>query len=132
MDQNQNNDLFNFDQPSQKPQPPEPTPDEPTIFSGGAQVYEVPPSQQPVEPPPPVFTPPPPSFTPPPPPYNPPPTATAQPPKSNRTIWIIVIVAVLLLCCCCLVVAGIWLYNNGDQFIEQFGALLPAVFQMLA
>ena len=127
MDQNQNNNLFNFDnQPPQEPQQPQPGPDEPTIISGGAQVYDMPPSQRPVEPPPPAFTPPPPTYNP------PPPTTGAQPPKSNRTIWIIAIVAVVLLCCCCLGSAAVWLWNNGDQFIEQFGSVLPAAIQLLA
>lgn len=124
MTQNQNNNLFDFEKPSQEPQPPQPAPGEPTIFSSGAPAFDMPPSQQPVEPPPPAFTPPP-SFTPSPPSYTPPATAEAQAPKSNRKIWIIVIVAIVLLCCCCLVIAGVWLWNNGDTLIEQFGSLAP-------
>lgn len=127
MDQNQNNNLFNFD--NQPPQEP-PQPAEPAITSGGAQVYDMPPGQQPVEPP--SFNPPPSFTTPPPPTYNPPPSTATQPPKSNRTIWIVVIVAVVLLCCCCVVLAGVWLYNNGDQILQQYGAFVPGLLSMLA
>lgn len=136
MDQNSNNNLFNFgdqqpeqpEQPQQPPQPPQQpvqpynTNDQPTVLSSGpAQVYNTPPSYQPVEPPPPpVYTPPPASFG-------------AQPPKkSNRTIWIVAIVVVLLLCCCCLIGAGVWLYNNGDQFINDYSFILPTVQSFLA
>jgi hypothetical protein len=119
MDQN-NNNLFNFN--NQTPQePPQPAPDEPTIISDGAQVYNTPP--QPVEP---TYTPPPP-----PPPYNPMPTVGAQPPKKNRTWIIIAVVAVVLLCCCCLAFAGVWLYNNGDRLLQDYGTILPAVIKTL-
>ncbi len=130
MDQNQNNDLFNFNNSGQEPpapqepQPPETGPSEPTIISGGAQVYDTP-GQQPVEPPP--YVPPTP-----PPPYTPPPGTAAQPPRSNRNIWIIVIVVVVLLCCCCLAAIGIWLWNNGDRLIQQFNSFVPTLYQMLA
>ncbi len=130
MDQNQNNNLFNFDNPPpQEPQPPqEPAtgPEEPTIFSGGAKVYEVPPASQGEVPPPPSYNPPPPPA------YNPPPQVATQPPRNNRTIWIIVIVAVVLLCCCCLAIAAVWLYNNGDRILEQFNSVVPGMLSLLA
>ncbi len=130
MTQNQNNNLFDFEKPSQEPQPPQPEPGEPTIFSSGAPAFEIPPSKQPVEAPPTSFSQPQ-SFTPPTPSYTPPATAEAQAPKSNRKIWIIVIVAVVLLCCCCLAIAGIWLWNNGDALIEQYSSIAPVLLAML-
>ncbi len=142
MDQNQNNDLFNFDNSGQEPpkpqepQPPETGPGEPTIISGGAQVYNIP-GQQPVEPPP--YVPPsqqpvePPPYVPPtpPPPYTPPPGTAAQPPRSSRNIWIIMIVVLVLLCCCCLAIIAVWLWNNGDQILNQFNSFVPAALQAL-
>lgn len=49
--------------------------------------------------------------------------------KSNKT-WIIVLVVVLVLCCLCTCVAiAAYLYNNGDQIMNeiqmQSGMLLP-------
>jgi uncharacterized membrane protein len=53
--------------------------------------------------------------------------------NNNRNIWIIVsIVAVILLCCCCITVfGGVWLWNNGDQLIQDFSFVLPDVFALL-
>jgi len=49
----------------------------------------------------------------------PPPAGMPPEKKSNKTLIIIlVIVAVLLLCCCCGAI-GWFLWNNGDQIIEQ-------------
>jgi len=93
MDQNQNNNLFDNDQPANG-QPNQ----------GGTPVYQVPPAG----------------------PYTPPP----PPQKSNTRTWIIVaVVVVVLLCCCCLVAAGVWAYNNGDQYMQDFNfnSLLPLV-----
>jgi hypothetical protein len=45
--------------------------------------------------------------------------------KDNKTIWIIVaVVAVILLCCCLVIVlGGVWLWNNGDQLLEDWSAV---------
>jgi hypothetical protein len=45
-----------------------------------------------------------------------------QPEKKSRTGLIIGIV-VAVLCCCCLVFGGLgyWLWNNGDQLMQQLG-----------
>ena len=39
--------------------------------------------------------------------------------KSN-VVWIIVGIVVALLCCCLLILAGagVWLYQNGDSFLD--------------
>ena len=45
--------------------------------------------------------------------------------KNNKTLIIILIVAaVLLLCCCC---GGVvwFLWNNGDDIMQELGAMLP-------
>jgi len=44
-----------------------------------------------------------------------------QPKKSNKTL-IIILVVVLVLCCICLplISGAVWLWNNGDQFINEF------------
>lgn len=103
MDQNNNNPFF--DNPP--PQEPKPGPDEPTVVTSGAQVYEtVPLYEQPREP---AFTPPPPVA---------PPVATPQGGNNSRRIWIIVLIVVLVLCCCCLV-AGLIAWNFGDAVILQ-------------
>ncbi len=55
-------------------------------------------------------------------------TPVGTPPKKNNTVRIIVAVVVVLLCCCCVVAAGVWLYNNGDQFLNDFpSSLIPMV-----
>ena len=43
--------------------------------------------------------------------------------QSKNRIWIIVVVIVIvLLCCCCFTaLGGNWLWNNGDQLIEDLG-----------
>ena len=55
------------------------------------------------------------------------PTATAMPSDSansggksnNKTIIIAIVVAVLLIVCCCCAAAGIYLWNNGDELINE-------------
>ncbi len=55
-------------------------------------------------------------------------TPVGTPPKKNNTVWIIVAVVVVLLCCCCVVVAGVWAWNNGDRFLNDFpSSLIPMV-----
>ena len=41
--------------------------------------------------------------------------------QSKSRIWIIVaVVVVILLCCCCFTaIGGNWLWNNGDQLIDE-------------
>jgi hypothetical protein len=51
-------------------------------------------------------------------------------PKNNRNMMIIGVVAVVLLCCCCAIAAGVYLWNNGDALLEQFGSL-PQVLSTL-
>jgi hypothetical protein len=43
-----------------------------------------------------------------------------QPKKSNKTL-IIILVVLLVLCCVCLPIIGgsVWLYQNGDQFLDM-------------
>lgn len=49
--------------------------------------------------------------------------APDQPKKSNQGL-IIAIVVVVVLCCCCAAAAGGWyLWNNGDQLLQDFGRL---------
>lgn len=122
MDQNPNDNLFFSNEPPKEPeqpqQPPEPfSMGEPAPASGGAQVYPPAPGFEPAGPQ---------AYTPPPAP------PAAQPPKNNRTIWIIVIVAVVLLCCCCLGIIGVYAWNNGDQWIEDYSFILPVVQAYLA
>jgi hypothetical protein len=55
------------------------------------------------------------------------PTSTPAPdqpqPKSNQGM-IIAIVVVVVLCCCCASAAGGWyLWNNGDQMLQDLGRL---------
>ena len=108
MDQNQNDNLFDNNQPQQ--------PSEPTQIGGGARIYQTPPGGAPGEP---VYTPPP-VYTP------------APPPKKNNTIWIVVIVVVLLLCCCCLIGVGGWLWTNGDQLLSDMDLSLLPMLNLLA
>ena len=56
--------------------------------------------------------------------------APAEEPKSNRNMIIIAVVVVVLLCCCCSAVAGVYLWNNGDALLEQFGHV-PQVLSAL-
>jgi membrane protein YdbS with pleckstrin-like domain len=59
------------------------------------------------------------------------PVSPQVPPKKNNTIWIVLAIIVVLLCCCC-VAAGIWLYFNGDQFLNNIPrTLLPLVLSYL-
>ncbi len=52
---------------------------------------------------------------------------TPVPPKRNNTVWIVVAIIVVLLCCCCLAIL-VWLYFNGDRFINNFPTSLLPVF----
>jgi hypothetical protein len=53
--------------------------------------------------------------------------------KDNKVIWIIVaVIAVILLCCCLVIVlGGAWLWNNGDQLIEDWSTLNPLISQLI-
>ncbi len=59
------------------------------------------------------------------------PVPTPVPPKKNNTVWIVVAIVVVLLCCCCLVIAGVYLWNNGDNLffnnLELPQGFLPAM-----
>jgi hypothetical protein len=112
MDQNQNNDLFDNDNPP-------PQSNEPNQTGSGARIYQTGPGAAPSEP---VYTPPPAQ-----PAYNPPP-----PPKKSNTVWIIAVVVVLLLCCCCLLAAGAWLWNNGDALLDQLDLSMRPLLSLLA
>ena len=45
--------------------------------------------------------------------------------KSKSRVWIIVVViVVVLLCCCCFSALGVsWLWNNGDQLLEDLSLI---------
>jgi hypothetical protein len=127
MDQNQNDNLFNFDQqpestppgaeqPPDATQPPQPLSVEPTISSSGARAYETPGYTPPV----------------PPPPYATPPGTVQQPPKSNRTWLIVLIVVLVLLCCCCLGFVLFMYYVGGDWLIRQMQQSMLPLLQVLA
>lgn len=63
------------------------------------------------------------------------PSATPPPAKKSNRIWIIIGVVILLLCCCCLLVAGVWLWQNGDSFIQdmewQFESFMPLLTSLV-
>jgi hypothetical protein len=42
-----------------------------------------------------------------------------EPRRTNRSIVITIIVLIVLCCCCAAILAGYWLWNNGDQLLEQ-------------
>lgn len=48
-----------------------------------------------------------------------PPAGEPAQPKKSRT-WLIILIVVLVLCCLCAAVigGGVWLWNNGDQFLD--------------
>ncbi len=59
------------------------------------------------------------------------PAAPVTPPKRNNTVWIVVAIIVVLLCCCCIGVL-VWLYFNGDRYLNEFpSSLLPLVTSYL-
>ena len=59
-------------------------------------------------------------------PINPAPMGNVPPPKrNNTTLIIIVVVVVVLLCCCCLALAGVWLWNNGDYYLQGYSFTQP-------
>jgi hypothetical protein len=106
MDQNQNNDLFDNNPPQQPNNDPN--------IAGGARVYPSgPAANEPV--------------------YTPPPGAQVytQPPKKNNTIWIVLVVVVLLLCCCCLIGVGAWLWNNGDNLLNELDLSMRPLLTLL-
>ncbi len=122
MDQNENNNLFNFDnpppeQPPSGPQePPQPGPLEPGQEPGGAQIFETPASLPPAE-----------QIPIAPPPYAAPPPPPPPPARTNRT-WLIVIIVVLVLCCCCLAFLAFMYYVGGDWLIRQMqGTFVPTL-----
>jgi hypothetical protein len=125
MDQNQNDNLFNFDQQPENPpsgteQPPDatqPPSNESTYISSGARAYETPSDYVPSVPPPP---------------YSTPPGTAQQPPKSNRTWLIVLIVVLVLLCCCCLAFLLFMYYVGGDWLIRQLNQGMIPVLQVLA
>ena len=53
--------------------------------------------------------------------------------KKDKKIWIIVAVVALILLCCCVIVfsGGVWLWNNGDQLLDEVGAIVN-IFHFLA
>jgi hypothetical protein len=90
---------------------------------------DVPPSppESPINPPPPI-----PDDVPPPspayseiqpvrPPEPPAPLPPAKPAGGHRNTWIIVIIILVVLCCCCVVIGGVgyYLYQNGDQIMQN-------------
>ena len=58
----------------------------------------------------------------------PPPSAPPGEKKSNTGLIIAIVVAVVLLLCCCCSVAGIFLWNNGDQILNNLGMSLLPIF----
>ena len=44
--------------------------------------------------------------------------APEEQPKKNNTTLIIIVVVVVVLCCCC--IAGIGLWQYGDQLVNAF------------
>ncbi len=112
------------DFPSYTPPPAEPNEPQPVNQTG--PMYGMP-------------TPPPPSYEPmptPPPPPSPPPmpggTMSAPPEKkSNKTLLIVLAVVVLLILCCCCAGAGVWLWNNGDQLLQQFSSVFSTALTMV-
>ena len=50
------------------------------------------------------------------------------PDSRRRNITIAVVVAVVLVCCCCCaLLVGVYLWQNGDDLMQQFGRLLPTL-----
>ena len=44
--------------------------------------------------------------------------------KDYKVLIIVIVVAVIMLCCCLVaVLAGTWLWNNGDQLFEDLGVV---------
>ncbi len=57
--------------------------------------------------------------------------AEEEQPKNNKKTLIIGAVVFGLLCCCCALIAGVWLWNNGDQLIQQLSSVPPSVMPLL-
>lgn len=49
--------------------------------------------------------------------------------KKDKKVWIIVAVVVFILLCCCVIVfsGAVWLWNNGDQMLDEFGTIVNIV-----
>jgi len=49
--------------------------------------------------------------------------------KKDNKVWIIVaVVALVLLCCCIIVFSGaVWLWNNGDDLLDEVGTIVNIV-----
>ncbi len=54
-----------------------------------------------------------------------------SPKKNNKTVIIIIVVIALVILLCCCIAFLIWLWNNGDQLIEQISALLTTATMLL-
>ncbi len=59
------------------------------------------------------------------------PSVVEQPKKNNKTLIIVIVAVILVLLLCCCIGAGIWLWNNGDQLIQEMSAVLPAAAMLL-
>ncbi len=55
---------------------------------------------------------------------TPTPAPEDQPKKSNQGLIIAIVVIVVLCCCCAAAAAGWWAWNNGDQYLQNFGSLV--------
>jgi hypothetical protein len=56
------------------------------------------------------------------------PSAAPAPDNRRRNMIIAVVAGAVLLCCCCFIlIAGVWLWNNGDQLLRQLQGLAPAI-----
>jgi hypothetical protein len=56
------------------------------------------------------------------------PNDMSAPDPRRRNIIVAVVVGVVLLCCCCLALAvGAYLWSNGDELMQQFSRVLPAL-----
>ncbi len=60
----------------------------------------------------------------------PPPVSPPGEKKNNTGLIIAIVVAVLLLLCCCCAVAGVFLWNNGDQILNSLELSLLPMFSV--
>jgi hypothetical protein len=53
--------------------------------------------------------------------------------QSKNYLWIIIaVVVVVLLCCCCFTaIGGKWLWDNGDQLLEDLGLAFEITYLFL-
>ncbi len=56
---------------------------------------------------------------------------TQEPQKKNKTLLIVIIVVALLILLCCCIGALVWLWNNGDQLIQEMSGLLTTAVMLL-